>query len=382
MGKTVAFVPVRGGSKSIPLKNIKPFCGKPLVYWVLNELSKTEAVDEIVVATDSETIKSRVLELALPKVSVYDRDEKNAQDTSSTESVMLEYIEKKRLDDNDIFLLVQATSPFTQQHHFEEALKQLNESNKDSLLTCARTKRFFWNDDGTPLNYDFNNRPRRQQFRGTLIENGAFYINSVINIKKHKNRLSGAISIYEMPEYTVVEIDEEEDWIVAEYIMKKHVLTETRTENIKLFLTDVDGVLTDAGMYYSEKGDELKKFNTKDGKAFELMRKRGIKTGFITSEDTKIVENRAKKLKIDYLRQGVSDKVKSAQEICKKENITLKEVAYIGDDINDLKLLNLVGIAACPADAVEAVKKTCNIHVLDSKGGDGCIREFYQKFIQ
>ena len=115
--------------------------------------------------------------------------------------------------------------------------------------------------------------------------------------------------------------------------MVRHVLKkEKRVEDIKLFLTDIDGVLTDAGMYYTENGDELKKFNTLDGKAFELLRNAGIKTGIITSEKTRIVERRAKKIKTNYLYQGIKDKLDIAKEICRKENITLKQVAYIGDD--------------------------------------------------
>ncbi len=127
---------------------------------------------------------------------------------------------------------------------------------------------------------------------------------------------------------------------------------------IKLFLTDVDGVLTDGGMYYTESGDEFKKFNTRDGMAFELLRKAGIKTGIITSENTQIVARRAAKIKADYLYQGQRDggKLAAAKEICEKEGISLSEVAYIGDDLNCIGLLEKVGLAACPADAVNAGK--------------------------
>jgi N-acylneuraminate cytidylyltransferase len=149
---------------------------------------------------------------------------------------------------------------------------------------------------------------------------------------------------------------------------------------IKLFLSDVDGVLTDGGMYYSENGDELKKFNTRDGMGFELLRKAGIKTGVITTENTRIVERRAKKLKLDYLCQGKREggKLEAAFDICKKENISIKEVAYIGDDINCINLLKEVGFAACPADAMESIKKICNIKVLSLKGGEGVVREFVE----
>jgi len=149
---------------------------------------------------------------------------------------------------------------------------------------------------------------------------------------------------------------------------------------IKLFLTDVDGVLTDAGMYYTESGDEFKKFNTHDGMGFQLLREAGIKTGIITTENTKIVERRAAKLKVDYLYQGkgFGNKLSAALEICEKEKISIKEVAYIGDDINCLELLNAVGIAACPANALPKVKAINNIIHLEKKGGDGAVREFIE----
>ena len=152
---------------------------------------------------------------------------------------------------------------------------------------------------------------------------------------------------------------------------------------VKLFLTDVDGCLTDGGMYYSENGDELKKFNTRDGMGFQLLREAGIKTGIITSENTQIVANRAKKLKVDYLFQGKRNggKLAVAMDICKDMGITLDEVAYIGDDINCIELLSQVGMAACPVDACLGVKNVPNIKVMHKKGGDGCVREFIDMLV-
>jgi YrbI family 3-deoxy-D-manno-octulosonate 8-phosphate phosphatase len=156
--------------------------------------------------------------------------------------------------------------------------------------------------------------------------------------------------------------------------------TQNSKLNIKLFLTDVDGVLTDAGMYYSENGDELKKFNTHDGMGLQLIRQKGIKTGIITSENTMMVERRFNKLKLDYLYQGKREggKLASALEICEKEGITLQNVAYIGDDINCLELLSHVGLAACPANALDAVKQIPGIVRMNKKGGEGCVREFIE----
>ncbi len=376
----IAFIPVRCGSKSILFKNIKEFCGKPLVYWNLEALQNSVNVDKIFVATDCEEIKSVVNDFGFSKVEVYDREPQNANDTASTESVMLEFISKQNFDDSDLFFLVQATSPLTQTKDFDEALKTLQNKKANSLLTCVRTKRFYWNQDGTPYNYNYKNRPRRQDFDGMLMENGAFYINTIANVKKDQNRLSGKVAIHEMEEFTAVEIDEGDDWIIAEKLMYKHVLSKQPKPTIKLFLSDVDGTLTDAGMYYGENGEEFKKFNTHDGKGFELLRKAGIKTGIITSENTKMVENRAKKLKVDYLYQGLEHKGKLdiVKEICQKENISLEEVAYIGDDVNCKELLQSVGLAACPANALEEIKNIPNIIKLSKSGGDGAAREFVE----
>ena len=382
MDKIIAFIPVRGGSKSIPLKNIKSFCGQPLVYWVINSLQKSLMIDEIIIATDSKEIEHVVLSFNFSKVKIFHRSIVNSTDNSSTESVMIEYIINVSLPTNTTFLLVQATSPLTETRHFEEALELFKHKNFDSVLTCVRNYRFFWNENGTSINYNIYNRPRRQEFNGALMENGAFYINSVKNIIESNNRLSGKIGIYEMPQHTAFEIDEPDDWIILESLMFKYVLKQTLRKNVKLFLTDVDGVLTDCGMYYSEGGDELKKFNTRDGAGFQLLREAGIKTGIITSENTKIVENRARKLKVDYLYQGKRDggKLSAAKEICRIEKIQLSEVAYIGDDINCFKILTNVGLKACPSDACGKVKLIPGINILKLKGGEGVVRDFVDSY--
>lgn len=225
----IAFIPVRGGSKSIPLKNIKLLAGKPLVYWTAKAANDAKCIDKVIIATDSKEIKLAVESLGLQKVSIYDRDPKNAQDASSTESVMLEYINNQKLLDEDYFFLIQATSPLLESKHIDGMYNQLLTQKADSVLSCVRNKRFFWSEDGKSLNYNYRSRPRRQDFVGLMMENGACYINSVRNIKKDQNRLSGKISVYEMPEYTAVEIDEPDDFLIIEKLMEKyHILKETK----------------------------------------------------------------------------------------------------------------------------------------------------------
>ena len=146
---------------------------------------------------------------------------------------------------------------------------------------------------------------------------------------------------------------------------------------IKLVITDVDGVLTDGGMYFSEKGELLKKFNARDGMGVELLHKASIKTIFLTGENSKIVKIRAKKVKADDCHINIKQKEKILSKIRKKFNVKSSDIAYIGDDINDLKIMNLVGLTACPSDAQKEIKLISNLKCKKA-GGNGVFREFVE----
>lgn len=219
-----AFIPVRGGSKSIPLKNIKILNGKPLVYWTTLAANNAKCIDRVIIATDSEEIKQVVISFNLEKVEIYDRESVNAQDTSSTESVILEYLNKNQFDKNDNLFLIQATSPLLKSEHIDKMYEKYLLEDCDSMFSGVREKQFHWIEDNensvNPINYDYKNRPRRQEFKGIIVENGACYINKVENIMRDKCRLSGKIKNFELPSYTSYEIDEEDDWLIIESIMQ------------------------------------------------------------------------------------------------------------------------------------------------------------------
>ena len=148
-------------------------------------------------------------------------------------------------------------------------------------------------------------------------------------------------------------------------------------KEIKLVLTDIDGVWTDGGMFYDQTGNEWKKFNTSDSAGVLFCKKLGIPCGIITGEKTEIVARRAEKLKVPYLYQGISNKVEVAQKLCDKLGISLENVAYIGDDINDLKLHRLVGISCAPDNAPDYIKNEVDF-VTKKSGGQGAVREFVE----
>lgn len=148
----------------------------------------------------------------------------------------------------------------------------------------------------------------------------------------------------------------------------------------KLILTDIDGVWTDGGMYYDGTNIEMKKFHTYDSAGIIFAHHLGIPVGILTGENTEIVRRRANKLKVDFLFLGVKNKVDVAESICKELNISLKEVAYIGDDVNDIPLLKQVGWSGVPSSAPKYVKSLATIQ-LSKKGGEGAFREFVEEIL-
>ena len=157
-----------------------------------------------------------------------------------------------------------------------------------------------------------------------------------------------------------------------------NILTSTaRTKVLKrlrLLALDVDGVLTDGGMYYGEGGEEFKKFQTRDGMGIKLLQAEGFITAIITMEHTNIVKRRAQKLGIPEVHQGIRDKLAVLHDLVSKYDLSLEEVAYMGDDVNDLEALRAVGFAGAPADCMDSVRQVVH-YLCRRKGGEGAVRE-------
>lgn len=221
----VAFIPVRGGSKSIPMKNIKEMAGKPLVYWTLKAANGCKYIDKVYVATDSDEIKSTVESFEMEKVIVIRRSKESASDTASTESAMLEFAAQYQFDN---IILIQATSPLLESNDLAEGYKLFCQEDTDSVFSAVKQKRFHWaiNENGYayPTNYDTFHRPRRQEFEGYYVENGAFFITSKEKLLESGNRISGNIKLYEMSDDSYFEIDEPSDWIIIESLLKRRIL--------------------------------------------------------------------------------------------------------------------------------------------------------------
>ena len=372
--KKIALLPLRKNSKGIPGKNKKKMLGRPLFSWSLSEAVFSN-LDAVYVFTDDTEILSFIeKEYAWnPKIKGLLRSAENATDTASTESVMLEFATAIN-HDFDVICLLQATSPLTTAANINAVLNKIESQNHDAALTVVKTHRFTWNADGTPQNYDPFNRPRRQDFEGLLVENGAVYATTKNAFLESKNRISGKIGLVEMDESSYVEIDSATDWEIVEKLLAQR-LQKMKTHNrIDYLVLDVDGVFTDGCVYFGAEGELMKKFDMRDGMGLEILRQNKVEVIIMTSENSELVGQRMKKLQIKNCFLGVKDKYAFLTQFLKDKNANLGQVAYVGDDVNDLANICSVGWSFCPANGTEVVKRHAD-YVLTNPSAEGAIRE-------
>jgi YrbI family 3-deoxy-D-manno-octulosonate 8-phosphate phosphatase len=379
IGRATAFIPVRAGSKGIPGKNLLPIGGRPLVDWVIAAAVDCSLIDNVVVSTDGDEIE-RYVAATWPDVVVHRRSAASATDEASTESVMLEYLEADPRADP--FVLVQATSPLTTADDVAAVVRLLD--GHDSALSVVRQRRFQWAraaDGALPVGFDPRERPRRQDHDGFLVENGALYAASREGLLASGCRVHGSVGLHEMADTSYVELDEPSDVGVIDHLLRDRLSPVPlrpaifeAARRVRLVIADVDGCLTDNGMYYSTSGAELKRFSARDGKGFELLRLAGVRTMLLTSESSSVVTDRSIKLKVDRVVLGSVDKLADAELVCHELGIGLEEVAFLGDDVHDRALMEAAGLAVCPADATQAAAGVA-AYQCRADGGRGAFRE-------
>ncbi|MGG7033602.1 MAG: cytidylyltransferase domain-containing protein [Flavobacterium sp.] len=379
--KKTAIIPLRKDSKGIPGKNKKKLLGRPLFSWVLAEAIFSNLDNVYVFTDDIEIIEYIHKEYYwTPKVKTLLRSEQNATDTASTETAMIEFAEKINYD-FDILCLLQATSPLTTSTDINAALAKIENEKFDSALTVVNTHRFTWNADGTPQNYDVFNRPRRQDFEGLLVENGAVYTTTKEAFLFSKNRVSGKIGFVEMPEASYVEIDSLTDWEIVEKLLASRLQKDKNHNRIDYLVLDVDGVFTDGCVYFGAEGELMKKFDMRDGMGLEILRQHQVEIVVMTSENSELVAQRMKKLQIKNVFMGVKDKYAFLTQFLIDKNAGFGVVAYLGDDVNDLANICSVGWSFCPANGIEIVKRHAD-YVLTNSSADGAIREVCEWIIK
>jgi len=373
--KIISVIPARGGSKGIPKKNILLLQNKPLVSYSIEQSLNSKLIAETYVSTEDNEIKNISL---LSGAKIIDRPKKFATDIASTELVLLHAAEFLN-HDFDYMVLLQPTSPLRYPEQIDEAIKKLIDQKGDSLLSVYENNKFLWELSGKSINYDSKNRPRRQEKKWELVENGSIYITKKELLLEERNRLGGKIITYEMPKWMSFEVDDKFDFELIEYLIKnkldkKKFYLKDIIRKIKLVIFDVDGVFTDGSVYLNKDGSELMKFSRIDGKGIELLRNAGFKTAVITSENSEIVQIRMNKLMIDDIFINIKKKLAVFNILKEKYSLEHQNICYLGDDIQDLEILKIVGFSCCPSNAQQIVKEN-SIYISPFQGGDGFVRD-------
>jgi YrbI family 3-deoxy-D-manno-octulosonate 8-phosphate phosphatase len=382
--KILAIIPARGGSKGVPGKNIKPLAGIPLLAHTIIHARNSSSVNRIVVSTDDEKIAETAGKW---DAEVIVRPQEISGDTASSESALVHVLETLKERDNyvpDLIVFLQATSAIRSENDIENALKKLEEEKADSLLSVSPMHGFLWRDDGkgfSSFSYDHKNRPRRQDAPKDLIENGSFYIFKPEILLETGNRLGGKITYYEQGLFESFQIDETQDFELVEALLQRinrQKDTGYDLAKIKLLVFDFDGVMTDNKVYVSEDGKETVAADRGDGWGVGKLRSKGLDMAIISTEINPVVTARAKKLKLEC-HQNCPDKLTLIMQVAKEKGLQPEQIAYVGNDENDLEAMRWVGLPIAVANAEKSIFPFAKI-VTNRNGGDGAVREICEMF--
>lgn len=376
--KTTAIIPARGGSKRVPNKNIKNFAGLPLIIWTISEVIKSETINDYCVSTDSDIIINLLKKY---KVNFIKRSKENSQDTSTTEDLLLEF-KKNYKNQTDILAYIQCTNPFDGHEVYDSVVKKLinNIETHSSCFASSKFKGWLWKDENNSIGINHNKeiRERSQDINwDSFIERGSIVALKLQEFNASNNRFLGKTCMFEVTNKPFIDIDSPLDFEIAEAIFSKRRSYERNTENIKIIFSDFDGVFTDNKVLTNQNGEEsviASKYDSMILKSFP----KSIKFIVISSEKNDSVAMRCKKLGLEYM-YGIENKIELIKSILIKNSISWKESIYIGNDYNDILPMITCGYSLCPQDSPEKIKFIAD-EVLCSKGGDGVIRELFEKY--
>lgn len=381
MGKrpeVLAIVPARGGSKGIVRKNMQPVAGRPLLAHTLEQARQTPAITRVVVSTDDEEIGATAREYG---AEVIRRPAEISGDEATSESALLHALDHlKRAEgyEPDLVVFLQATSPLRGPDDIQNAISTLGEQRADSLFSACRFGGFIWRRDGDQVrsvNYDYRERPRRQDAPVEVRENGSIYVFKPSVLREHGNRLGGKIAAYLMSEESSLEIDEPQDLEEVRRRLGPGRVERTEPDwgQVLLLVLDFDGVMTDDRVWVDESGRELTACHRGDGWGIARVRDAGVEVVVVSAERNAVVAARCEKLQVRCY-QGLRDKGAVLRQLRAERSLPAQRVVFVGNDVNDLDCMRLAGCGVAVADAHPLVLEQAD-WILGSRGGHGAVRE-------
>jgi YrbI family 3-deoxy-D-manno-octulosonate 8-phosphate phosphatase len=398
----IAIVPARGGSKGIPQKNLRAVGGVPLIVRAVRSLRAVASIDRVVVSTDDVDIAAAALAAG---AEVVDRPDDLAGDAAGSEAALLHALgvldERGESADDDVLVFAQATSPFLDRAALDDAVRRVRDGGEDSVFAATPTHVFLWRagDERTGavgVNHDRAVRPRRQDREPEYAETGAFYVMRAAGFRTAGHRFFGRVGIAAVDPRGALEIDTFDELELADAIAPlldddrapagvatggRALLRQLETPiDADAVVTDFDGVHTDDRVIVSDDGHEYVIANRADGMGVRMLREAGVPMLILSTEVHSVVAARARKLQVDVIH-GSDDKAAALQYWADEHDIDLGRVAYLGNDVNDLGCLGLVGWPVSVADAKPEVRAAARV-VLDAPGGRGAVRELADRVLR
>ncbi|MEU6535147.1 N-acylneuraminate cytidylyltransferase [Streptomyces sp. NPDC047000] len=404
--RVLAVIPARGGSKGVPLKNIAPVGGVPLVARAVRECLAARHVTDVVVSTDDQAIAAAARHAG---AEVVIRPAAIAGDTATSESAVLHAMdahEERHGATVDVVLLVQATSPFLVREEIDGVAAAVAEQGADTAVTVAPFHGFVWRDaadtpasvdpqavtavgeavaaansavieGGYGVNHDKSSRPRRQDRPQDLLETGAAYAMDAAGFRKHLHRFFGRTELVRTDPARVLEIDDPHDLARARALAPLFDAGRPDSlptaDDIDAVVLDFDGTQTDDRVLIDSDGREFVSVHRGDGLGIAALRRSGLTMLILSTEQNPVVAARARKLRIPVLH-GIDRKDLALKQWCEEQGIAPERVLYVGNDVNDLPCFALVGWPVAVANAHDVVRSAARA-VTTVPGGDGAIRE-------
>lgn len=386
-GETLAIIPARGGSKGIPRKNVRALNGKPLVAHTIEQALATPAISRVVVSTDDAEIGAVAQQYG---AEVVWRPAEISGDTASSESALLhvlDYLAQTEGYEPELVVFLQATSPLRQPDDIQKAIVTLRQEQADSLFSACPYEGHIWHvrDGQLTATYEYQNRQLRQDKPEELTENGSIYVFKPWVLRKLNNRLGGKIAVYRMQVLDSFQVDEPSDLEMMEQLMRIRL---PRSEfcdfsslaPVRLLVLDFDGVMTDNRVLVDENGREAVWCDRGDGWGIARLKEVGVEIIVLSTETNPVVEMRSRKLGVECF-QGCADKLMVLQDIARQRGLTPGQIAYVGNDVNDLECMKWVGWPIAVADATPEVRAISRL-VTTKAGGHGAVREATDLFLR
>ncbi len=397
---TLAIIPARGGSKGIPRKNLALLAGRPLLAYTVEAAQRTAAVERVVVSTDDPEIAAAAADFG---AEVVWRPVGLSGDEASSESALSHALDELRARDGyepGLVAFLQATSPLRRKRDLQVAIETLVAEDADSLFTACAVHGFVWrrSPEGlAPVTYDHRKRPRRQELGAVdLLENGSIYLFKPWVLRELGNRLGGKVAVSEMEPLDSYQVDEPEDLVRMERLLQARGAavpgvveavpppptgaTVAMLAAVRLLVLDFDGVMTDDRVLVHQDGSEAVLCHRGDGLGIERLGAAGVEVMVLSKERNPVVGARCQKLGIGC-HQGQDDKLPLLRGLAAARGLTAAEIAFVGNDVNDLECLAWAGVSFAVADARPEALAAAGYRT-NRPGGQGAVREVCELLLE